>query len=441
MGAFQVKLSSRVAILHAKRSSLLACALLLTGCMTATETPPAPTTTPVLLTVESSPSPLPSASPTPAVAVTDLKIWLPPHLAPSEEVPGGSLLAQQIDAFEQTHPGHPVHVRLKATSGPGGLLASLSAAYNAAPAVLPNLIALNRDDLAAAAKAGLVIPLDNFIAPEAVADYYPFAQTLSHVEGQFVGLPFAADARVLVYNTEVYASPPVTWTEVVTGTLVIPGAETLSLTLLNEYLALGGKLTDASGQTALNADILAQALTSFQTMQKKGFLPLSSLTYADPASTWQVFRERRATLAVTSAQWYLAESQRVANSRATWILNRTGLPFALADGWSWAIVNTAPERHTLAAELVLWLIDPAQLSAWTQAAQVLPPRSKALNQWEKSPLASFANNVLAHAELVPSADVLSLIGPPLHQALNDVLNAQATPADAAVLAVQTIAKR
>jgi len=373
--------------------------------------------------------------------VTDLKIWLPPNFAPTEEAPGGSILAQQIEAFEQAHPGHPVQVRLKAITGPGGLLASLSAAYNAAPAVLPNLIALNRDDLAEAARAGLVIPLDNFIAPEAVADYYPFAQTLSHVEGQFVGLPFAADARVLVYNTQVHPSPPLTWTDLVTGTLSFPAAETSALTLLNDYLALGGELTDASGQTTLNADILAQALTSFQSVQTKGFLPLSTLSYADPAATWQVFRERRATLAITSAQWYLTENRRAANSAVTWILNSDSRPFALADGWSWAIVNTAPERHTLAAELLLWLIDPAQLSAWTQAARVLPPRVEALDQWETSPLGPVTSDLLTHAELTPSAEVLSLIGPPLHQALIDVLNGQATPSDAAVLAAQTLAER
>ena len=372
--------------------------------------------------------------------MTELKIWLPPNFAPTEDVPGGELLAQQLAAFEQAHPGHPVHVRLKATSGPGGLLASLSAAYNAAPEVLPNLIALNRDDLATAARAGLVIPLDNFITPEAVADYYPFAQTLSRVEGQFVGLPFAADARVLVYNPEVYASPPLTWTGLLTGTLIFPAAEPSALTLLNDYLALGGELTDASSQTTLNADLLAQALTSIQSVQMKGLLPLSTLNYADPAATWQVFRERRATLAVTSAQWYLIENNRAASSALTWILNSDGRALALAEGWSWAIVNAAPERHTLAADLLLWLTQPAQLSAWTQAAQVLPPRSKALDQWEASPLIPVATlrDLLTHAELVPSAEVLSLVGPPLHQALTDVLNGQATPSDAAVRAAQTI---
>jgi len=430
------RMKSSSFILHP--SSLLLCTLLLTACLTATETPADLTSTPAPLTVEPSPSPEPTLSPTPTETVTNLKIWLPPNFAPTEDVPGGSILAQQIDAFEQAHPGHPVQVRLKATTGPGGLLASLSAAYNAAPNVLPNLIALNRDDLATAARAGLVIPLDNFITPEAVADYYPFAQTLSQVEGQFVGLPFAADARVIVYHTEVYSSPPLTWEDVVTGTFIFPAAETSALTLLNDYLALGGELTDASGQTTLNADRLAQALTSFQTVQTKGFLPLSTLSYLDPAATWQVFRERRATLAVTSAQWYLTENQRTASSAVSWILNSNGQPFALADGWSWAIVNTAPERHTLAAELLLWLIEPAQLSAWTQAARVLPTRPEALEQWEASPFAPVANNILAHAELTPSAEVLSRVGPPLHQALLDVLNGQATPSDAAVLAAQTL---
>jgi len=404
----------------------------------ATETPVSPTVPPP--TVTTSPSPPPSASLTPTNPVRPLKVWLPPNFAPDENVPGGSILAGQIAAFEQAHPDQPIQIRLKATSGPAGLLASLSAAYNAAPAVLPNIIALNRDDLAAAARAGLVIPLDNFVSPEAVADYYPFAQTLSRVEGQFVGLPFAADARVLVYTTEVYTSPPLIWSDLVTGTLVIPGAETSALTLLNEYLALGGKLTDASGRTALSADTLAKALESFQTMQAANILPLSTLTYADPGATWQVFRERRVTLSVTSAQWYLAEYQRASNAAATWIPNASGLPFALADGWSWAIVNTAPERHTAAAQLLLWLVDPAQLAPWTQAAQVLPPRAAALTKWGTSPFSPFAGNILTHAQLLPAAEILSAVGPPLHQALDDVLNGRATPAAAALLAAQTLAK-
>ena len=106
-----------------------------------------------------------------------------------------------------------------------------------------------------------------------------------------------------------------------------------------------------------------------------------------------------------------------------------------------AIVNTAPERHTETAKLLLWLVDPASLAAWTQAARVLPPRAEALKHWSHSPFTPFASRLLTHAQLAPSGEVLNVVGPLLHQALDDVLNSRATPSDAALLAAQTLANR
>jgi len=244
-----------------------------------------------------------------------------------------------------------------------------------------------------------------------------------------------------VYDAQAYPTPPLTWADLVTGTLIFPGAEPSALTLLNLYLALGGVLADASGRPSLDADTLVQALEFFQAIQDAGDLPLSTLDYSDVAITWQVFRERRATLAVTSARWYLDEYYRTASARATLIPSRDEPSLALADGWSWAIANTTPEVHPEAAELLAWLTAPEQLSAWTVAAQVLPPRAAALAGWESERLAPFLSHVLTHAQLQPSAGVLAVVGPPLRQALSDVLNRLATPLAAATLAAETVAGR
>jgi len=418
------------------RNLLLLLSLLLAGCAP-TPTPGRPTATPPATAAPTATSPPDATSP--PSAPTPLRVWLPPDFAPDDSTPGGHVLAEQITKFEVTHPGQRVEVRLKRASGAGGLLASLLAAYNVAPAVLPDLIAFDRDDLITAAKAGLVIPLDAFLSPESLADYYPFAQAMSRVDDRLAGLPFAADARVLVYNMQLYPTPPRAWADVITGTLIIPGAELSGLTLLDVYLSLGGTLADASGQTALDSELVAEVLTVLQLAHTAGVLPLSTLAYEDPAATWQVFRERRATLAVTSAQWFLRERQRVSGAGATLIPTTDGVPFALASGWSWAVVNTAPERQAAAMELLRWLTDPAQLGAWTLAAQVLPPRAAALARWGSSLPTAFAADVLTHAQPQPSAEVVARVGPPLRQALDDVLSGRATPFTAATTAAQAVA--
>jgi hypothetical protein len=87
-----------------------------------------------------------------------------------------------------------------------------------------------------------------------------------------------------------------------------------------------------------------------------------------------------------------------------------------------------------------WLNDPAQLAAWTQAARVLPTRSSALAGWPASPRAVFAGQIMTKAQLKPSDAMLAKIGPPLQQALADVLNDRATPLSAATSAEQVIEK-
>jgi len=398
-------------------------------------TPPGQTPAP---TAAATAAPSATASPS---AVTTLSVWLPPDFSPTDAtLPGSTVLADQLAQFERANPNVVVQTRVKAESGTGGLLHSLTTAYNVAPSVLPNIIALNRDDLGAAAQAGLVIPLDKYYPADSLADVYPFAQVLSRGnQGQLIGVPFATDVQVLAYLSYVYTTSPLTWTTVTTGTFIFPAADPAALTLLNEYLALGGSVTDSTGKPTLQPDILAAALTFFRSAREADLLPMSTMAYADSTATWQAFRLGRATLAVTSAHLYLIEPN-PPPAAVTLLPAPGGKPLTLAQPWSWAIVNTQPEHEAAAAALVTWLTDPQHLADWTQAAGLLPVRTTVLARWPASPRTAFADQVLAQAQLPPPAQVVSVIGPVLQQALADVLNDRATPVSAAAVAVQTIAK-
>lgn len=419
------------------RAGLLGC-LIIAGCA------PAPTTappTPARLTpVEASPSPeAPVPSPTPATVATTLTLWLPPQFAPVDAQAGGAVLSDQLAAYALAHPGWSVQARPKAAAGPGSLLESLLSAYNAAPAALPDVVALPRADLEAAAAAGVLLPLESWVPAEVLQAAYPVAQALGRVEGQWVGAPFAVDARILVYSTDLYATPPARWDAVITGTLVLPGAEPAGLTVLTDYLA-GGALTDSTGAIQLDAARLAASLASWRALEQAQILPLSTLTYADPAAAWQVFRERRAELALTTFSQYLREAQRVSRAGAALPPTTAGQPFTLAEGWCWALTNKTGDRAA-AADLLNWLIAPARQAAWTQAAQMLPAQPAALAGWEASPFEPLAAEVLRHAQLQPSATILQQAGPVLRLALEEVLNGRATPEAAALAAAQALSNQ
>ncbi|MCS6909609.1 MAG: extracellular solute-binding protein [Anaerolineales bacterium] len=405
-----------------KYATAFGLALAISACAMA-PTPATPTATPTATRQILQPDP----TPTPAPAT--LTLWLPPQFAPGPDDPAAQTLARQLANFEQTH-NVRVTVRVKAETGPGGLLDSLLGAFTVAPQALPDVVALPADDLARAARAGVLVPLDLLLPAETLTDTYPFAQTLSRVEGRWVGAPFAADARVLVYDTSLYDAAPLRWADVVTGTLIFPGGESDGLTLLSDYLALGGSLTDDAGQPALDAARLAQVFAQLRALQEAERLSAAVLTYDDPTETWQVFRERRAGLALTTARWYLREADRMRRSAAALPPTAEGAPFTLAEGWSWAIVNRDAGRE-LSALLVQALIAPDALAEWTRAARWLPPRPSALAAWGDDPFAPLAAEALTRAQLRPPAEILTTFGPPLRSALSDVLSGRATPETAA----------
>jgi ABC-type glycerol-3-phosphate transport system substrate-binding protein len=401
-----------------------------------------PRDTPPGETPPANPTPGPDATLTPRPntpgAAVALRVWLPPEFTPDVNTRGGQLLAEQIQAFETAHLGTAVEIRTKADSGTGGLLNSLATAANAAPSVLPDVIALSRDDLATATAAGLVAPLDGLLPAETLADYYPYAQAMARVGGVWVGLPFAADARVLAYMNTSYASPPVHWTDVITGPIALPVGESTGLTVLDSYLAAGGTMVDANNKLHLGAETLAATLEAYQRLQTAGLVLPSTLAFADAGTTWQAFRDRRAVLAVTDAERFLSEYFRVSGANATLLPTAGEPPLALADGWVWAVVNTAADRHALGAELIRWLSAPEQNGPWTEAAAVLPTRAGSLAAWQQPGLAAVATNVVTHAQLRPLASVLAVIGPALQQALSDVLNGRATPFAAATVAAAAV---
>ena len=138
-----------------------------------------------------------------------LRIWLPPRFDPDAETEAANLLKQRLADFESQHPGLVIEVRIKAEEGDASLLNSLSAANLAAPTALPDLVALPRPALEAAALKGLLHPIDGLSTALHDPDWYGYARDLGHVQNIGYGLPFAGDAAVLVYRSDIEGG--VTW--------------------------------------------------------------------------------------------------------------------------------------------------------------------------------------------------------------------------------------
>lgn len=404
-----------------------------------------------------------------------LRIWLPPQFDPANGSPAGSLLQERLDSFAALHPEVSLDVRLKAESGSGGLLAALSAAHVAAPATLPDIVALPRPLLEAAALKGVIYSLDDLSDELDSSDWYPYAYQLARVQERVFGLPFAGDLLLMVYNPAVVAAPPADWetTLATGGALVFPAGNEQALFTLLQYQAAGGKIVDADNRPFLDPVLLEQVLNFYQQARVQEIFPARLSLIETDEQAWESFYAGQAGMLATWASHYLSQYQQVEVPLAAASLpGSTGPITALASGWAWALASPYPDQHILATELAEYLADSSFLAAWNTAAGMLPPRLSAMALWEPLiPEASFPvavqptsteesetaatpvptltaipvvpfrdliASLSASAEMLPSGDLLAVLGPPLRQAALEMINQQALPLAAAEAAASTL---
>ena len=408
-----------------RRFLTLALALLLTGCaniasLLATPEPaPISTGTPVFVATS-----IPTSTPTvtPGGPRT-LRIWVSPQFDPAVETPAATILQERLDEFVARRPGLQIEVRVKAES----MLNALAATQAAAPSIAPDLLALSRADMEAAAAKGLLHPLDGLSTLPEDPDWYPYARQLSHIQNTAFGLPFAGDALALAG----YAKPlPTSWSELPQGTLFIfPAAEPQASFTLSLYLSAGGTLIDDQGLPSIDETILSDTLSLYLPPEEgKGFLSPAIVDYQSSDQAWNALLEQRGNLAVIWTSNYLQNPPPLLTIAP--LPGRDTGQYSLAEGWSWALAGS-PENQPLAVELAEFLADSQFLAEWTQAAGYLPTRPTALSSWSDTKYKADLELVAESANLVPSADQLSQIGPLLTEATLAVIKGEQLPFPAA----------
>lgn len=396
-----------------------------------------PTSPPVSLTPTPQPSLQPTRSPTATpTGPQTLVVWVPPQFDPALS-PAGEKLRARLLAFESENPNLKVQVRVKAASGPGGLIESLSTANAAAPAALPSLVALSRSDLENAALKGLIFPIDRLTRLIDDPDWYPYARQLALIQGSAFGIPFAGDALLMLYRTAKGSSPPVDWAAILKAgqPVAFPAADSQSLLTLLLYLSAGGQIKDSQGRPFLQAEPLSKVLRLYADGAKPGVFPNWLAQYQTDGQAWQAYREQRTQLLVTWSSRYLADLP--ADTSAVPVPGMGSQPITLATGWVWALADPLTERQATAVRLAEFLANSEFLSQWNAAAGYLPTRPSALTGWTNQSLRSLLSPVALAAQIRPANDVLLSLGSTLQDATLQVIKQQGDP----LLVAQAAAER
>ncbi|MEN8241692.1 MAG: extracellular solute-binding protein [Chloroflexota bacterium] len=406
---------------------LLAGMFLLSGCAAVTEflttaTPPAFVPTPTLE---------PTATPgTLGVdAPITLQIWLPPEFDPNADSAAAEILQARLDEYSQLHPGVRVETRVKASSGPAGLIESLSGADTAAPLALPDLVLLSSRNAEVAADRGLIYPLQMELDFSPENDWYEFAEELAGGETTW-GIPFAADGLVMVFRPSQTENPPANWNDFFESgqRLMFPAAEPQALLTTLLYLS-EQEAASSLAELNLEAASLEGVLQFYQQSQASNLMPYWLTQLDSDQSVWDAYLENQTELAVTWMSRYLQQAPE--HLSAAMIPTSSGVPFTLATGWIWSVTSPGTDRQAAAEDLALFLSEAGFSGSWTQAAGYLPAHPSGLTSWEAGPNQSLASIILPAAFPAPNYSTQMTLGAAFQPAVAAILKQELDAAQAA----------
>lgn len=354
----------------------------------------------------------------------ELVLWVPPQFDPKANTPSAKLFQQQLDSFSEENPDVLITVRVKAASGAGGLLDSLSNASVAAPSALPSLIALSRSDMEIAALKGLIFPWNGITNVMKETDWYPYAAQLGSLQGNDYGLPFAGDALMLVYRPLQVSYAPDKWVDYVARgfPIAIPAADPRAL--VTAQMLLSNRTSDNPGPNdkPVTEDELKKVYLLINDAVKNGVLPYWMGEFETFDQTWKSFNDQQSNYAVVWASSVIESMP--ANTEMADLPVMGNEPYTLSDGWMWCITDPSPERHKLAAALAEHLIDADFLAAWTEASHTLPTRSSSLSLWQDQSQTKFLDALALSAHIIPSNEFISTISPLLEQSTVGMVRGQ-----------------
>ncbi len=381
---------------------------------------------------------------TPGTSIT-LTLWTIGPVSPEATGKAGEAFAQGIRSFERRYPNVTVVVKLKNETGKGSVLDYMRTASQVAPSVLPDVVVISLDELAAAGRAGVLTPLDTLVAPGLINDLLPGARAAGSVNGQLMGMPFEADLEHIVFSADKVTAPPLTWKDVLnTGVIYrFPARGVNGLVndcFLIQYLSAGGHLLDEDGKPVLDEAILASVLDYYLRGVRAGVIPLDVLEAATTDDLWPWYVSSRYGVVHVRAQRYMRERLQLGWSQFAAIPTREGKPLTLVHGRALAITARDPSQQAIAARMIEWLLQPDNAVVWNQVTFSVPTRYATLQRLGNDTYLDFLRQQMEVALPTPSFLQYDQIGRVLQQAVVEVLSGDATPEEAAARAVNALTR-
>ena len=322
------------------------------------------------------------------VARTPLQVWLPAPLISDESGDAFQLLSEHTSAFSSGN-NIDIEYRIKDVGKVGGIMSTIRAGKDVAPAALPDVALIRRRDFTPAQAQQYLQSMETLFSSTLINDLddgLEFGQIQLEAGNALYGLPYLYDVMLAVHSQPIETDGfRLTFEDVLANdtAFLFPAARTngLNQTFYLQYLSAGG-MTPSDGVMSVNEDALAAVLNFYEDLVERELVAPDVLTYQSPAAYQSEFinRSDRAQLAVFRASEYLAMiDQQDASLAAAQVPTAGGGGQSIRDGWLWVLITPDMSRKSLAARYLEWMMEPAFHANLSRALFHLPTQPALLN--------------------------------------------------------------
>jgi ABC-type glycerol-3-phosphate transport system substrate-binding protein len=374
-----------------------------------------------------------------------LTIWVPPVMAQSAESGQGYLYRVNQSLLTSFPLLRPIVVT-KGLSGPGGMVNLLISTRPIDPSRLPDLVVIDAAELSTLEHAGVLKPLNPLFPQSLWDDTYPFALQAVRSGSNYMAVPFVTDIVLLVYNSQMVASPPRSWADLPASQseYIFPagnGNGSSADTLILQYLALGGKLQQDDGQTTFDPILATQVLRNYLAAVDAGIIPANIRGLSTFADCWELYFAGEVGMTNAPYSLYAQSRSQLTRSRYAAIPTLNGQTTTLAHSWVWVIVTDDPDRREAAARYIEAAIQPEQAASWAKAQSELPTRRSALAlAVDDLAFRQFLDTLLTNAYPYPNLEAYPRIQQAIGTAIEGVFDGLMTPERAAMNAAAEISR-
>ncbi len=417
-------------------------ALLLAACGTpgsATRTPAVvqyPSLIPARLASPTGSGPVATAAATIQATATaeasPILVWWPSALYPADGSPAAKVLQDEIENYQASRT-RSVTIRVKRSDGLGGIYQTLRSGSIAAPSAMPDLAIMRRSDLVQSALGKLIEPIDARLL--AATDLFPSALALGQVHGVEFGIPYALEIQHVAYRTSILATPPKTFDDLLRAKqrylFAASASKGVNLTLVAQYMAAGGRLSDEKGAATLDKTPLLNVLRFYEQAAAATVVDAQLLDYSAVAQYWPLFASGKGAIAQVDSTTFLAQGASLSGVAVLDVPLPSGNPIAIVDGWMWVVTTMDPDRQAKALDLISWLLRADQQGQLMREMGILPSQRSALDTWGGDGYAIFARSLLQQPAVPPSDMIDPTVAAAMQRAFEAVLLGRKSPEAAA----------